>query len=96
MYPYARPSAREEELLALGIEQEVTDRSNDGIVPTLSMLWGKLIWCGEADHLDILGHFQDDQRPRQHVDWIASGARFTRKRFAEMMDAVVAYQLDQR
>jgi len=96
MYPYARPSAREEELLSLGIEQEVNDRSNDGIVPTLSMLWGKLVWCGEADHLDILGHFQDDQRPRQHVDWIASGAHINRKRFAEMMDAVVAFQLDQR
>ncbi len=96
MYPYARPSAREEELLALGMEHEINDRSNDGIIPTLSMLWGKLIWCGEADHLDILGHFEDDQRPRQHVDWIASGARFTRRRFAEMMDAVVAFQLDQR
>jgi triacylglycerol lipase len=96
MYPYARPTAREQELLSHGIEHEVSERANDGIVPTLSMLWGKLIWCGEADHLDVLGHFPDDQRPRKHVDWLASGAPFTRQRFEDLMDAIVKFQLDQR
>jgi hypothetical protein len=94
MYPYARPNARQRELLDTGIEEEVTDRSNDGIVPTLSMLWGKLLWCGEADHLDVLGHFQDSAKPRRHVDWIASGAGLTRARFGELMDRIVQFQLE--
>ncbi len=93
MYPYARPSEREEDRLAHAISRPVTERSSDGIVPTLSMLWGELVWCGEADHLDVLGHFRDDARPRQHTDWITTGAGFTRRRFAEMLDAVTAFQL---
>jgi len=96
MYPYARPTARQAELLSHGIEPEVTDRTSDGVVPTLSMLWGNLIWCGEADHLDVLGHFPDDARPRQHVDWLASGAPFTRARFGELVDSIVRFQLDPR
>ncbi len=74
--------------------EPVTPRSNDGIIPTLSMVWGKLIWCGEGDHLDVLGHFHDDQKPRRHVDWMTSGARFNRERFASLMDAVARFQLD--
>jgi hypothetical protein len=96
MYPYARPNARQQELLGHGIEHEVSDRSNDGIVPSLSMIWGKLLFCCEADHLDILGHFPDDEKPRVHVDWLASGSHFTRKRFTELMDTIVSFQLDSR
>jgi hypothetical protein len=54
VYPYARPTPRESELLRAGIDHELNESSNDGIVPTLSMLWGELIWAGEADHLDPL------------------------------------------
>jgi hypothetical protein len=64
----------------------------DGIVPTLSMLWGELIWCGQADHLDVVGHFDDRGLPRTHVDWLASGAHFTRSDFASMLDAITAFQ----
>lgn len=92
MYPYARPNGQQGELLATALG-EVTDRSSDGVVPTLSMLWGRLLFAGEADHLDILGHFRDDRRPRVHTDWITSGAEFTRRRFGELMDAVVSFQL---
>jgi triacylglycerol lipase len=94
MYPYARPTERQEDRLAHAIPRPVTERSSDGIVPTLSMLHGELVWCGEADHLDVLGHFHDDGRPRRHTDWITTGARFTRRRFAEMLDAVAGFLLD--
>jgi hypothetical protein len=93
VYPYARPTAREAELLRVGIDHAVNDSSNDGVVPTLSMLWGELIWAGEADHLDVLGHFHDEIQPSAHTDWVTSGARFTRQRFAALLDAISAFQL---
>ena len=94
MYPYARPTPRQERSLSEGIDQPVTERTNDGVVPTLSMIWGELLWSGDGDHLDLLGHFHDDQRPRQHVDWVTSGAHFTRQRFSALMDAIARFQLN--
>lgn len=93
MYPYATPSPEQQEALAKAIRGEVTDKSSDGVVPTLSQLWGDLVWCGEGDHLDVLGHFHDDEKERRHVDWMTSGAHFDRKRFCSLMDAVAKYQL---
>ena len=93
VYPYARPSQREAEFLRVGIDHEVNSESNDGIVPTLSMLWGELLWAGEADHLDILGHFHDDQKPKLHMDWVTSGSRFTRQRFGAVLDEIVKFAL---
>jgi len=96
MYPYAKPTPRELDLLKVGIDHEIGDSISDGIVPTLSMLWGELLWAGEADHLDVIGHFHDDGDPAVHVDWITSGSRFTRQRFGAMLDAIVRFQLDQK
>lgn len=96
IYPYARPTPRERELLRAGVDYDLSDGSNDGIVPTLSMLWGELIWAGEADHLDILGHFHDDIEPSDHTDWVTSGSRFTRQRFSALLDAMSSFQLISR
>jgi hypothetical protein len=93
IYPYAKPSARQLDLLRAGIDHEIGDGTSDGIVPTLSMIWGNLLWAGEADHLDVIGHFHDEREPSEHVDWITSGSRFTSQRFGAMLDAVVAFQL---
>jgi triacylglycerol lipase len=70
-----------------------TNSAGDGVVPTASMVWGDLVWCGEADHLDIVGHFRQRDLEHPHVDWMTSGARFDRARFSAMCDALVAYML---
>jgi triacylglycerol lipase len=93
MYPYAQPSPEQATTLGEGIRAPITDESSDGVVPTLSQLWGDLVWCGDADHLDVLGHFHDDEKPSDHVDWMTSGAHFDRRRFASLMDAVASFQL---
>jgi triacylglycerol lipase len=93
MYPYSAPTPQQQPLLDAGFSEPLTRASNDGIVPTLSMLWGKLLWAGEGDHLDVLGHFYDELRPTDHVDWVTSGSDFSRGRFGALLDAIVKFQL---
>jgi hypothetical protein len=90
-YPYASPDDRQQPLLERGFASALRPEMVDGIVPTLSMLWGELLWCGAADHLDIVGHFADGGMPVTHIDWLESGARFGRSDFAAMADAVCAF-----
>ncbi len=73
--------------------------ANDGVVPFRSQLWGKLVWAGLGDHLDVLGHFRDDRDPEsvapelRHRDWLTSGSKFNRTNFAALMDAIAAGML---
>lgn len=92
-YGYATATPRELEMIRRALEHDVSSEDNDGIVPTQSMLWGELLGVTEADHLDTLGHFHDDQRPREHTDWLTSGARMTRESFGHMVTAIAEFQL---
>ena len=99
-YPCAAPDAGEENerTLARAFGRRPGARANDGVVPIRSQIWGKLVWAGYADHLDVLGHFADDG-PRwaqrgddatgAHVDWLSSGSTFNRERFASLVTAIV-------
>jgi hypothetical protein len=83
-------------------------RANDGAVPVRSQIWGRLVWAGYGDHLDVLGHFdgapagglhffpppRDASDAAPHVDWLSSGSGFDRARFASLMDAIVAGMLE--
>jgi triacylglycerol lipase len=51
-------------------------RANDGVVPLRSQIWGKIVWAGYADHLDVLGHFHGGKGAPQHNDWLSSGSSF--------------------
>jgi triacylglycerol lipase len=42
-------------------------RANDGVVPIRSQAWGKVVWAGIADHLDVLGHFPVPPRKQRFV-----------------------------
>jgi hypothetical protein len=69
-------------------------RANDGVVPLRSQLHGRVVWAGQADHLDGLGHFDGGPEPGEgagepaHVDWLHSGAKFDRDRFDVMTRAI--------
>lgn len=91
-YPYGTPTAEQAARLEAAIGP-VTPGWVDGIVPTLSMLWGEMIWCGRADHLDIVGHFADDEGRGEHLDWLTSGANFRRAQFDEVTDALCRFML---
>jgi triacylglycerol esterase/lipase EstA (alpha/beta hydrolase family) len=91
-YPYATPTPSQSARLSERLGT-IGSRSVDGIVPTLSMLWGELVWCGHADHLDVVGHFADARSEEPHVDWLASGAHFRPPDFAAMSDALCGFLL---
>jgi triacylglycerol lipase len=55
--------------------------ANDGVVPTLSQIWGEIVHATRADHLDVLGHFGDARREPPHYDWLSSGSGFGRTDF---------------
>lgn len=79
-YPCAPPDADAQLREVFG--SLPTPRANDGVVPTRSQLWGKIVWAGAADHLDVLGHFTAAVPPE-----VASQPFWTRL-FARRPDAV--------
>jgi hypothetical protein len=95
-YPCAAPHAGVDAELRLveAFERAPGARANDGVVPLRSQIWGKLVWAGYGDHLDVLGHFRDPSPARgaraddAHVDWLSSGANFDRAAFTELMHAI--------
>jgi triacylglycerol lipase len=92
-HPYAPPTVQQSAALGRGLGREIRPENVDGIVPTLSMLWGELLWCGAADHLDVVGHFGDDTSTPPHVDWLRSGAHFRARNFGDMVDALCTFML---
>jgi hypothetical protein len=72
-------------------------RDSDGVVPLRSQLWGRVVWAGLADHLDVLGHFRDGrlgvEAAVRHRDWLTSGSSFDRPHFDALLDAIVGGML---
>jgi len=100
-YPCGSPDVtKENEPILSGAFGRVPGfRANDGIVPIRSQIWGKLVWAGYADHLDVLGHFRDNPPaagrdagagPPRHLDWLCSGSRFDVARFGMMVSAIAS------
>ncbi len=87
-YPYPQPSAATRRLLEHGLGAPATPASNDGIVPVLSQLHGRLLHVARADHLDVIGHYT--LAGGGTADWLPSGAGFTPQAFDATWDAVAA------
>ena len=68
-------------------------KANDGVVPTLSQVWGDVIVGARADHLDVVGHFSDRKHAPPHIDWLSTGAGFSRTDFESLWTAVASYLL---
>jgi triacylglycerol lipase len=74
--------------------------ANDGVVPIRSQLWGRLVWAGLGDHLDVLGHYLDDRDPStvpadlRHRDWLTSSSNFGHGEFTALMDAIARGMLN--
>lgn len=87
LYPCQLPDGSAERQLKAFLGRLPPPGASDGVVPVVSQVWGKLLWAGMGDHLDVVGHFRSADGT--HNDWLASGAGFTAARFAEMTNAIV-------
>lgn len=66
-------------------------RANDGIVPTRSQVWGTVVAAVDADHLDVIGHFDAPRTRPPHYDWLTTGSGFTVDKFERVWDRVVSF-----
>jgi triacylglycerol lipase len=70
---------------------------NDGVVPTLSQIFGEFRGYIKADHLDVVGHFFLQGSERKDVaDWFTSGANFNRTTFDALWHDVTQVLLGKR
>jgi triacylglycerol lipase len=67
---------------------------NDGIVPTLSQFHGRLIRAVQADHHDVIGHFDDAGHEPPHIDWLISGSGFRRPQFEALWRDVAQFVVE--
>jgi triacylglycerol esterase/lipase EstA (alpha/beta hydrolase family) len=66
-------------------------RDNDGMVPTLSQVWGEVVHAAWGDHLDAIGHFYLPSHVPPHFDWLNSGARFSLAAFEHIWQDVADF-----
>jgi triacylglycerol lipase len=76
-------------LAGFGEVPALTD--SDGVVPTLSQVHGEIIATATGDHLDVIGHFDDETRVPPHFDWLSSRSRYDRAAFERLWTAVVDF-----
>lgn len=85
-YPYPMPTQAVLNELERAIENPHSPATNDGIVPTLSQLYGELVTAVVADHLDVIGQFERAGSPLG--DWLPSGSGFDQARFEHLWSRV--------
>jgi triacylglycerol lipase len=86
-YPYPRPGRAAAGRLERDFGFAVTPAVNDGVVPTLSQLHGRVLHVARGDHLDVVGHFT---QASDTSNWLPSGAGFTPSDFERTWNAVAA------
>jgi triacylglycerol lipase len=68
---------------------------SDGIVPTLSQIWGEVIHVVLADHLDVVGHYGSLRPGQLTTDWLPSQSGFDDHAFESLWTAVATFITDE-
>lgn len=93
MQPMHMPPLTQDQWTALrqGLGKLPGPGDNDGMVPTLSQVFGEVVHAAWADHLDVIGHFGDWGHVPPHVDWLITGAKFDRSHFERLWGDVASF-----
>ncbi len=68
-----------------------TRADSDGLVPTLSQVWGQVLYLASADHLDVVGQFGLSSAAAATGDWLPSFSPFGAAQFAELWARVARF-----
>ena len=95
-YPYTRRDVAAMDVITRRpLPFKLSERTSDGVVPTLSQVWGEFRGVVRADHLDVLGHYlRGPFDVRDGADWFGSGAKFDREAFEWLWEDVAALLLE--
>ena len=83
-YPYPPPPEPVMERLRRELSLPVDSGTNDGIVPLLSQIRGRIGGVVLGDHLDVVGHFFHEIDGEPYSEWLHSGSRFDETRFIRL------------
>jgi triacylglycerol lipase len=89
-YPYPTPGDAGVKKMFEHLPFRVDAGTNDGIVPALSQLWGRLGGVVLGDHLDVVGQFQHVWEGEVYTTWLHSGSRFDDQRFQKLWQDIAA------
>jgi triacylglycerol lipase len=64
---------------------------SDGVVPTLSQIWGDVIHACRADHLDVVGHYGAMRPDSPSTDWLPTRSGFDDEAFDALWSSVARF-----
>ncbi len=73
-----------------GLGRAVQGSDSDGVVPSLSQVWGRVLHVARADHLDVVGQY-GAVGSGGGGDWLPSSSGFDRVAFEAVWDAVADF-----
>lgn len=85
------PDAAQRRALVKAFGDVPRQSDSDGMVPTLSQVWEKVIHASYADHMDVMGHFHGPGLHPRHVDWLRTGSDFGPDQFDELLGAIARH-----
>ena len=89
-YPYPIPEDAGVKKMFEQLPFQVDAGTNDGLVPALSQLWGRLGGVVLGDHLDLVGQFQHVWEGKAYTTWLHSGSGFDVERFQRLWQDIAA------
>lgn len=96
-FHYHPPVAAPELMTGKPLPFDLTPTSNDGVVPTLSQIYGEFRGYVNADHLDVIGHYlRGPTEKKDGADWFTSGAHFRLEAFENLWFDVTQVLLGKR
>lgn len=94
-YPYHPPIQSDDVIKKRPLPFVITESTSDGVVPTLSQIWGEFRGVVRADHLDVIGHYlRGPFDVRDGADWFGSGAKFDRESFEWLWEDIASVMLE--
>lgn len=98
-YPYPDRLSELRDRYANDLESEldvgqldIDGQTNDGVVPSASQIYGRVVGVFASDHLDCVGHYPRTLEDGTHVSgWVRSGASFNEARFELLWGRIAGF-----